>query len=173
MLSPGSTELSETFASLAREARAAFASERIKPILKRSVDLRYQGQGYELRVDWSANLVTRFHQLHAQSYGYSDPSRNVEIVTVRVHAIARSSKPRVLRARLGASDARHALVSSHRIFEQGRWRKATLYDRTRLRAGNRVTGPAVITELSATTYLPTSWTAFVDTFNNLILVPRV
>jgi N-methylhydantoinase A len=172
MLSPGSPKVSETFALLEREARAQFTSERSRPILKRSVDLRYQGQGYELRVDWSANVVARFHQLHARSYGYSDPSRNVEIVTVRVHAIARSPKPRLVRAPLGESDARPALVSTHRIFEQGRWRRAFLYDRARLRSGKRITGPALIVELSATTYLPTAWAAFVDAFSNLTLTPR-
>jgi N-methylhydantoinase A len=172
MLSPGSRKLSEAFASLEREARAWFTSERSRPILKRSVDLRYQGQGYELRVEWSANVVARFHQLHAKSFGYSDPSRNVEIVTVRVHAIARSPNPRVVREPLCESDARPALVSTHRIFEEGRWRKAILYDRDRLSSGNRITGPALIIELSATTYLPTAWAAFVDAFNNLILTPR-
>jgi N-methylhydantoinase A len=189
MLTPGSPQIPEIFSAVETEARAAFADEGFKPLLRRSADLRYQGQGYELRIDWSANAVSQFHRLHQQSYGYADPSRPVEVVTLRVQAIARSPKPRIRRAQsqgapsvaqfhrgIGGKTARldphHALLSQHRIFEEGRWRRAGLYDRAQLQPGCRIPGPAVIVELSATTYLPTGWTASVDAFNNLILTPR-
>ena len=172
MLPPGSPSIDEAFTALESDARAAFASERTQLILHRSADLRYQGQGYELRVNWSGNVVARFHQMHAQAYGYADPARSVEIVTLRIQAIARSPRPRVVRVRLGNPEARHAIISNHRIFEDGRWRKARLYDRARLVAGNRIAGPAVITELSATTYVPSRWSALVDPFCNLTLTPQ-
>jgi len=110
--------------------------------------------------------------MHAQSYGYSDSSRAVEIVTLRIQAIARSPRSRAPGARLGRTDARHAAISSHRIFVEGHWRKAILYDRAHLLPGNRIAGPAVIVELSATTYLASGWNASVDGFNNLILTPQ-
>jgi N-methylhydantoinase A len=172
MLAPGSPQIAGVFRDLESEARSAFAAEGKRPILSRSADLRYQGQGYELRVGWSADAISHFHQLHARSYGYSDPARPVEIVTLRVQAIARSHKPRHARARLDKSNARHAMIASHRVFESGRWHDAELYDRSRLRPGNRISGPALITELSATTYLPNSWTLTVDALNNLILTPQ-
>ncbi|HEY2469439.1 MAG TPA: hydantoinase/oxoprolinase family protein [Terracidiphilus sp.] len=172
MLAPGATQIPGAFRELEAEARAAFKKENARPILARSADLRYHGQGYELRVDWSANAITRFHQLHAQSYGYADPTRPIEIVTLRVQAIARSPRPRIKSAPLGKRDPRHAMLASHRIFEDGRWRKAALYDRARLQTGNRIAGPAVITELSATTWLSTGWTAKVDALGNLILMLR-
>ena len=92
-----------------RKSQASFANSNPKPaphsplkerrsILARSADLRYHGQGFELRVDWSANAVARFHRLHAQSYGYADPSRAIEIVTLRVQAIASVRSNRVLSA---------------------------------------------------------------------------
>jgi len=172
MLSPGSPRIPEAFSALESEARSVFASEARRPALKRSADLRYHGQGYEIRVDWSADAVARFHQLHEQAYGYSDPSRAVEIVNLRVQAIARSARPRLARARSGKSEAHRAFISNHRIFEDGRWRKGKLYDRARLVAGNRIAGPAVITELSATTYVPSRWSALVDPFGNLTLTPQ-
>ena len=171
MLAPGSPQIAPMFRALESEARVAFSAESAKPILSSSADLRYQGQGFELRVDWSSNAVEKFHSLHAQAYGYSDPSRAIEIVTLRVQAIARSRKPRIAPASLRKPDSRHAQISSHRIFEEGRWRSGALYDRALLRPGNRISGPAVITELSATTYLPTSWTATVDALSNLVLTP--
>jgi len=172
MLAPGSPQIASHFRALEDEARTAFSTENAKPILARSADLRYRGQGFELRVDWSANAVARFHKRHAQSYGYADPARAVEIVTLRVQAVARTHKPRIARAPLAKPDARHAQISAHRIFEEGRWRPAALFDRTLLHPGNRIAGPAVITELSATTYLPLGWTASVDALSNLILTPK-
>jgi len=169
MLAPNSPQIAKIFRELETEARAAFREEGMRPSVNRSADLRYHGQGYELRVDWSASAVGRFHKLHAQSYGYADSSRPVEVVTLRVQGIARSPRPRIRRAQLEKSDARHAVLSAHRIFEDGRWRKASLYDRARLNPGNRIAGPAVVAELSATTYLPSGWIAGVDALSNLVL----
>jgi len=171
MLAPGSPQIVEVFRALECEARGAFADEGLKPVLRRSADLRYKGQGYELRIEWSANAVSRFHRLHQQSYGYADPERSIEIVTLRVQAIARSPKPRIHRLRIGKAHAGGAVISQHRIFERGKWRNAALYDRGRLVPGNRITGPAVITELSATTFLPSDWKLSVDAFSNLLLTP--
>ncbi len=172
MLAPRSPQIASVFRDLESEARAAFSAEGARAILSRSADLRYHGQGFELRVDWSANAVARFHRLHAQSYGYADPTRAIEIVTLRVQAIARSRKPRIIRATTLKPDARNAQISAHRIFEEGRWRTSALYDRALLHPGNRIKGPAVITELSATTYLSTGWTAAIDSLSNLVLTPR-
>jgi len=182
MLTPGATQIAAVFRDLESEARAAFDEEGARPIFSYSADLRYQGQGFELRVGWSAKAVEKFHRLHEQSYGYSDPARAVEIVTLRVQAIARSPKSsgapskaqfhRALGGKATRLNPSQAVLSPHRIFEDGRWRKAALYDRNRLHPGNRIAGPAVITELSATTYLPTAWTAAVDALANLVLTPR-
>jgi N-methylhydantoinase A len=171
MLPPGSPRISSAYRELESEAREVFRREGKRPVLTRSADLRYHGQGFELRVDWAADAVSRFHRLHEKSYGYSDPSRLVEIVTLRVQVISRTSRPRRLRVRPAGSDAKRALIGPHRVFEEGRWRRATLYDRALLHPGNRIVGPAVIVELSATTYLPTGWRASVDGFSNLILTP--
>jgi N-methylhydantoinase A len=171
MLPPGSPQIANVFRALESEARAAFSADGARAVLSRSADLRYHGQGFELRVDWSANAAARFHRLHAQSYGYADPARAVEIVTLRVQAIVRSCKPRPPRAVPGKSDVRHAQLSTQRTFADGRWRTAALYDRAMLRPGNRIPGPAVITELSATTWLSTGWMAVVDAHSNLVLTP--
>lgn len=172
MLAPSAPQIAQVYRALESEARTAFSSEGARAIITRSADLRYHGQGFELRVDWSANAVARFHRLHGQSYGYADPTRAVEIVTLRVQAIVRSRKPRLTRATPRKPDPRQAALSTHRIIEEGRWRSALLYDRPKLHPGNRIIGPAVITELSATTYLPTGWIAAVDPLSNLLLTPK-
>src|SRR5437868_9026013 len=46
--------------------------------------VRYRGQGYELNLPYSPDLLERFHAEHQRRYGYSSPQREVEIVTVRM-----------------------------------------------------------------------------------------
>jgi N-methylhydantoinase A len=171
MLLEGSNRIARIYRELEAEARATFRTEGLRPSLTRSADMRYQGQGFELRVAWGTDAVAGFHQLHAQAYGYADPHRSVEIVTLRVQAVVRNAHRRHAPAALLTRDAAEAIISSHRVFEEGGWRRAVLYDRDRLKPGSRMTGPAVITELSATTYLPSHWTAAVDGLRNLVLEP--
>jgi N-methylhydantoinase A len=123
-------------------------------------------------VDWSAKALANFHALHERSYGYSDPDRRVEVVTLRVQAVARTSRPREKPAQLMRGDGGQARLGVHRIFEGGHWRRGSLYDRAKLRPGDRIAGPAVIVELSATTYLAMGWTCAVDGFGNLVLTPQ-
>lgn len=172
MLPPGSPRILRVFRELEAEARATLREEGVRSVFSRSADLRYQGQGYELRVDWSTDAVARFHALHARTYGYSDPSRAVEIVTLRLQAVARTRRPKHAPEAMVRSHGLRARIGAHRVFEEGKWRRAALYDRTRLRPGDRVAGPAVIIELSATTYVPLHWAAKVDSFRNLALLPK-
>jgi N-methylhydantoinase A len=172
MFAPNSAEIARVYRELEGEARKAFRAEGLQPSLTRSADMRYQGQGFELRVDWSKDAVARFHQLHAQSYGYADPARTIEVVTLRVQAVVRTRRENAVSTALRRGNGSDARIGAHRVFEGGRWRRASLYDRSRLRSGSRIVGPAVIVELSATTFLPTHWTCAVDRLNNLMLTPN-
>ena len=171
MLVPDAARVHAVFEELEAEARAAFRSEGVAPKLARAADLRYEGQGFELRVDWSTRVVERFHELHARSYGYADRSRRIEVVTLRVRAVAPTPRPRETPAKLVRGNGDQARIGVHPIYENARWRRGALYDRARLHPGDRIAGPAVIVELSATTYLPSRWTAAVDRFSNLVLMP--
>jgi N-methylhydantoinase A/oxoprolinase/acetone carboxylase beta subunit len=46
-------------------------------------DLRYAGQSYELTIPLGGSLAARFHEAHAERYGYADPARPLELVAVR------------------------------------------------------------------------------------------
>jgi N-methylhydantoinase A len=46
-------------------------------------DLRYAGQSFELTVPLGDGLAERFHEAHADRYGYADRSRALELVAVR------------------------------------------------------------------------------------------
>jgi N-methylhydantoinase A len=171
MLAPESRKIAGVFRELEAEARKVFRAEGQRPVLTRSADLRYQGQGFELRVDWGRDAAVQFNRLHAQAYGYADPERPAEIVTLRVQAVVRTRRPRVMAAAGARLDGSAARIAEHRVFEDGSWRRAAVYERSRLQTGARIAGPAVLVELSATTYVPSRWSATVDGFGNLMLTP--
>ena len=59
---------------------------------QRSVDVRYQGQGYELNVPYTPQSDPRFPQEHRRRYGYDYPNREVELVTLRLRATIKSKQ---------------------------------------------------------------------------------
>jgi N-methylhydantoinase A len=173
MLQPGSAEIPRHFRELEQEAlRAANRTADQRPLLLRSADLRYRGQGYELRVDWGRDYLSRFHRLHAERYGYADASRPVEIVNLRLQSIVKTHREVRHPAKLRTGDGKQAILKVHRVFEHGRWRAARLYNRESLRPGDRIGGPAVIAEYSATTFIPSGWSALVDGHANLMLTAK-
>ena len=48
-------------------------------------------------------------------------------------------------------DASHAVVDEHEVYFQGEWLATKIYDRSLLVPGNRIDGPAIVTEFDSTT----------------------
>lgn len=136
---------------------------------ERSLDMRYVGQAYELSVPAAGDFVGAFHREHAQRYGYCDAGRPVEIVNVRARFIGASPRAHWRRQRLGKGDCRVAIIGTRAVYFHGRRRAAHVYQREKLRPGNRFRGPATVAEYSATTVVPGGWSAHVDAFENLLL----
>jgi N-methylhydantoinase A len=151
---------------------------------ERLADLRYSGQGFELAVPVSpermrssathsgSELVVAFHQSHEGRYGYADPARAVEVVTIRVRAIAVTRKPKLQRTEPGDADASGAVIGGHPVVYGGVAHDGALIDRDLLRPGHEFSGPAVIVEYSTTTFIPPGTTGRVDEFGSLVLSPR-
>ena len=89
---PDARRLEREFAALRRRAEKDFRDEKWKGAInhQRSVDVRYQGQGYELNVPYTRNLIRDFRSEHQRRYGYSYPAREVELVTLRLRATIKS-----------------------------------------------------------------------------------
>ena len=165
MLQPGDSAMEEHFRALESTAR----KELPEGSCARSLDLRYAGQGYELNVDWCEDFVGAFHSLHEQRYGYADRGRVVEVVNLRVRMQSGTSAAALKKYEMGAGDGSQAVLKRKPIRFDGKQCKAAVYERERLRSGDRFFGPAVIVEYSATTFLPPGVTATVDEYRNLIL----
>jgi len=138
---------------------------------ERLADLRYAGQGFELSVPVDEDPAAAFHARHEHRYGYADPDRAVEVVTVRVRAIAAMEKPTLAALELEDEDATDAILDERPVAFAGEAKAAKLVDRDRLRPGNRFDGPAVVVEYSTTTFVPPGASCAVDGWGNLVLSP--
>ena len=125
--------------------RAALRELRGK--VERFVESRYVGQSYELRIPEGAD----FHKAHERRYGFRRDAP-VEVVNAVVRVTVSMAKPRFGRVARGGR----------------RWSGSV--SRSSLRAGDTVRGPSVVTEDSATTWIPRGWTARLDSHSNIIIV---
>ncbi len=171
MLQPNDSGLSANFESLETLGHHEMQSEGLQAVSLRTLDLRYAGQGYELTVPWSESFVTEFHRLHEQRYGYSDLRRSVEVVNVRVRLIAATGQLALepKSKGQGRGDPNAAIIKQKQIYFSGQWITGNVYNRDLLQSGDQFTGPAVIVEYSATTFLPPGCRAHVDDHLNLII----
>jgi N-methylhydantoinase A len=133
--------------------------------LRRSADIRYTGQSYELTVPWDAtDPAVPFHREHQRVYGYSNPERSIEMVTIRVRARLEVQKPALLSQRPPAG--RRTKPAFRRIQSAGAWRDTPVYPRGMLTA-TKLRGPALIVDYGSTTLVPSGWAFAVDKFGNL------
>ena len=71
----------------------------------------------------------------------------------------------------GGGDASDAVVEEHSVYFGGEWLPTRIYDRAQLVPGNRVEGPAIVTEFDSTTVVLAGYAAEVDRYLNLIINP--
>ncbi|MGE0687574.1 MAG: hydantoinase/oxoprolinase family protein [Dehalococcoidia bacterium] len=140
-------------------------------VLEASVDLRYDGQGYELTVPMQGGieaLLTDFHAAHHQRFGHSDPRRGVEAITVRLRARLLQEHVEAAKLAPGGRDPAKAQVGS-RVVQLEQRREVPVYSRDLLLAGNLIEGPALVSQLDSTTLVAAGWLALVDAYGNFIM----
>jgi N-methylhydantoinase A len=95
-----------------------------------------------------------------------------EVMGVRV--IGTSTERPITLPRLDAdgADSHHALLGTQRAYLDRAWVDTGLYDRSALRAGNVVRGPAIVMEMDSTTLVLPGCSATVDPYGNLVIRPN-
>ena len=150
-------------------------------VLQRSVDLRYVGQGYELRVPFAAgdpdeaavtDLWRRFEAAHVDEYGHRFEARSVEIVNIRATATGPGPKVRSPDVRFGTSVDAARVRTRRSVFRCGGRLESFetgFYRRDLLPCGQQIDGPAVILQNDSTTVVPPGATLRADLSGNLII----
>lgn len=174
--------LSEWFGRAAESSGAQLAADGIGEGSIRfsvSVDCRYLGQGFELNIPldgWSPELLReipeRFHLAHEELYGHANHGEDVEIVTVRIAALADLSRSQqTLLAQASTPDASSAVVArrSVRMPGAGSAEDTAVYERELLLAGHVLAGPAIIQQMDSTTVVLSGQTVTVTPLGDLVI----
>jgi N-methylhydantoinase A len=148
---------------------------------ERSGDLRFVGQGYELRVPFPGGaldpsalhqVLQRFGDLHRVEYGHVFEASPIEIVNIRVSGIGHMPKIAPSRPEGGGSLAEALVKTAHCAFRQGGSLDKVMtpfYRRALLPLGQKIPGPAIVLQTDSTTVVPPDATLLADESSNLIL----
>jgi N-methylhydantoinase A len=174
--------LTEAFRDLAIEANEWFEAERVAPTsrrYKRTVDMRYEGQNYELSIalggEPSSNTLEKlwsdFAAAHQRLYGFVAEADPVQIVACRIEVIGLVDKAQIQPRASATSDASVAIGSMRDVYfpEARDFVSTPIYARELLEPGHSFLGPAVVEQMDATTLVLSSMRAHVESNLNLIL----
>jgi N-methylhydantoinase A len=170
--------VNEVVRELEEQGQTALLNEGIDAeqiMLERFLDMRYMGQSYELSVPLDEEVVEaveHFHTAHQQRFGYSDATKAVQIVNVRLKGRGRAVRPEFARQEsLFTQEA--CPVSTHQVgFANNEglvYCQTSIYQRVQLLAGMRLAGPALVLQYDTTTVIPPGWRGHVDEVGNLVL----
>ncbi len=177
--------LREILEERANNARSSLLAEGVPESdlkLTYSADLRYHGQGFEIPVVVDIDafdgkgggldaLRHAFDAEHQRLFSFLLEKNEHELVTVR--ATASGPRPNVSSTTIeeGGVDPKDAITSATEIFVDGAWANANVYDRVKLKAGNVIPGPAIITEMDSTTLVLPDHAATVHNSGSLLIRP--
>jgi N-methylhydantoinase A len=175
-------EVRAALAELAAQAQGRLDAEgvaRADQGVSYQVDVRYHGQGFEVPVDVD---LDRFAESGLAAVGAAFDTEHTRLFTfaldaehelVNLRAVATGRPPTVSAPRLpaGGPDPSAARTGETKIYVDGGWAQAQLYDRAALAAGNVVAGPAVITEMDSTTLVLPGHAGTVDEVGSLLIRP--
>ena len=172
------SQIETEFGALEERSRRDMAEDGFDPadiVLERSLDCRYLGQSYEIDVPFrrartpGQAFLESFHRLHKRLYSYRHDRRPVEIVNLRIKAVAVTPKIPLERLPRSRSTDPEALVRKQKIHAGSGFRDGAVYDRSRLGPGNAIAGPALVIDPESTTFLPPGYQARVDGYLNLVI----
>lgn len=166
--------LQHLFHPLEEQAEKALAAEGIAAehvIIEHWLDMRYQGQAYEIMVPVDTDFIKGFHRQHQKTYGYASPEKPVEIVNIRLRARGTFDKPVLDKQPPAATRTppTQAVRQRQPVCFDGRRVDTPIWDRNQLAPGHRIQGPAIFVEYSATTIIPPDASVEVDDYANLLI----
>ena len=177
-------QIEAIYAELEDQGQAAIAATSVDAseiTVARAADMRYVGQEHAVTVDLPMAVFadgdreaikTYFDEMHELRYGTSAPAERAEIVSLRSTVTGIMAKPPFERvADGGAKPPKDAFTGLRAAYfaEIGEFADTPTYDRDALKAGNRISGPALIEEHASTTVLLPGDAMTVDGFGNLVI----
>lgn len=168
--------------AVAQLEKDGVAAENIS--LERSVDCRYVGQGYELRVAapdgeiddvWVKTVAEAFHEVHGRTYSQRFDDKPVQLINVRVTGVGAVPHVQIADIAVGTADSSAAIkTTTQALFWQDetsapQWVDTPVYERSLLLANNEIDGPAIVEQFDSTTIIGMNQHATVDAVGHIII----
>ena len=175
-------EVGNIFADLKATAARTLEAEGISEserTISYEVDVRYSGQVLSLPVPVDIDAFGKaglgvigesFDKLHEKLYTFAIETER-EIINLRAIVQGRETLAGAGRIAEGSADAGAAKLAEEKIFADGEWREAAVYQRDLLKCGNIIAGPAIITQLDSTTLILPGHNGEIDAFGNILIRP--
>ncbi len=141
------------------------------------VDVRYAGQAFEvpltidaalLEKDGIEGILARFNEEHLRLFTFNMDTPH-EIVNLRAVAMGEAPALPANELAKGNGDPSAAKIRDHTMWMDGEERAGVIYDRAKLKQGDIIPGPAIITEMDSTTLVENGCTATVDPVGNIMI----
>ena len=147
---------------------------------RRSLDMRYRGQFYEIEVpvpegeitdETLEGVVERYHELHHELYAFSVEDKPTEMLNYKLVAVGKIQKPSVKPMTSDSSDPSRALRPSREVYfdEVKEFVDTKIFDGSKMCAGDRFDGPAIVEEPFTTIAVPPNFKCEVDPFGNYVV----
>jgi len=163
------------FATLDAAARAEVEKQGVAPAritCKHTLHVKYDGTDTTLEIPAAprvATLVNDFEKRYAQQYGFLMPGKPLVIEAVAVEAIGKMQAVADERPAFAARPGLLEALKSNHIYTDGAFHDARVYERTQMRPGDAIAGPAVIREQNATTVIEPGWRATLTDRDHMVL----
>ncbi len=182
LVDTGPDQLEQRYRALEEEGRALLSREGIALTaikLKRTAQMRYVGQSYEVltpipdRIGATLDEVrANFHKAHLREYGVASEEFEPAFVSLGVTALGvvaghGAGDSQAVPAGARKSDTGNVIKGEREVIFDGKAIRTALYDAATLRPGHKIEGPAIIEHEHSCTALAPASSAMVDAEGNL------
>ena len=167
--------LAKLIVSAARQRRENEAELAIQGVEKADsttfprVHLRYDGTDSALEIDLGSisEMTAAFEEAHRKQFGFTSPGKTIIAEALAVESAGGGAKAEEQDHELTSDTP--APVAPTKFYSGGAWHEAAIYDRDKLVAGQRITGPAIIVEPTGTNIVEPGWSAEITAKRHLVM----
>jgi N-methylhydantoinase A len=155
--------IEKNFRALEERSKTDFQGAGMK--FKRFLDVRYRRQAHEITIPYVKHFVREFHDAHRKMYGYMKPESEVEVVTLRLRAVAEKrglELPRLEKRKTAVRSVNEVIIYG------GKKITASAYERQDFYPGFRFGGPALVYEDTSTLFVTPNYGCEVDSWGNIM-----
>ena len=171
--------LLQDMTSVTKKELAADGVTDAEVVMSYEIDVRYQGQAFEVPMavtlqDFGAGglraLAARFDEEHRRLFTFNMDAEH-ELVNLRAVAMGKAQDIPTIELEKGNGDPIAAKIRDHQVWVDGGFHPAVIYDRSKLKAGDTIPGPAIVTEMDSTTLVLPGCNAVVDPYGVIMINP--